>query len=169
LHIAIGAGELSLAQAASAQLATLVGAEIDADLGGAMLVPRADALLLGLVATREGWEAQRAALQPRLSLEGRWRGYPLLQALQQLISGWEALRAGHPEQALLAVDASRQRVPLFLAHELELEARLARGEAIGDRAAALAKRLHEGLGEAYNYFSLQLPNLMFWRRLRSWV
>jgi putative peptide modification system cyclase len=169
LHAAIGAGDLSQAQDASQRLARLVGAEIAADLGGAMLVPRADALLLGLVAAREGWEAQRAALQPWLALEGRWRGYPVLQALQQLIAGWEALRAGRPDEALLAVDASRLRAPLFLAHELELEARLARGEAIGDRAAALSKRLHEGLGEAYNYFSLQLPNLMFWRRLRGWV
>lgn len=172
LHVTAASAETAAAQSAQAALRELskrIAVQVEADVGGIMLLPRADAFILALVAVRERWEALRAEIEPLLVLDGRWRGYPPLQALQRLLQGWEALRDGRPDEALLAVDESRQRAPLFLAHELELEARLARGEAIGDRAAALSKRLHEGLGEAYNYFSLQLPNLMFWRRLRGWV
>lgn len=169
LHTATAAGEPAVAQTALDGLARLLQGQIESDVGGLMLVPRADAYHLALVAVREGWGAQRAAVEPLLTLSGRWRAYPQLHALRQLLEGWEALRAGRPDEALLAAGESRLRAPLFLAHELELEARLALGESIGARAAVLAKQLHEGLGEAYNYFSFQLPNLMFWRRLRGWV
>ena len=169
LHVATAMGDTESSRLAFEQLADSVRTQIAADIGGLMLVPRTDAYVLAVLAVREGLVEQRAALESLLSIEGRWRGYPQIQALREILLGWEALRAGRPDEAVLAVEASRQRVSLFLAHELELEARLARGEAIGDRAAALSKRLHEGLGEAYNYFSLQLPNLMFWRRLRGWV
>ncbi|MCK7593204.1 putative peptide modification system cyclase [Pseudomarimonas salicorniae] len=169
LHAAIASGDQAPARRAFSLLLDLLREQIEADVGGAMLVPRADALMLALVSAREVWPEQGAAVAPLATLDGRWRAYPLLQALQRLSEGWQAQRAGRHDEAVLAAEESRLRAPLFLSHELELEARLSRGEAIGDRAATLSRRLHEGLGESYNYFSLQLPNLMFWRRLRGWV
>jgi putative peptide modification system cyclase len=169
LHLGTADGETTLAQAALGELLALVRGQIEADVGGLMLVPRSDAYMMAMLAVREGWSEQRAALAPLLNLDGRWRAYPQLQALQRLLEGWEALRAGDPGAALQSAEDARQQAPLFIAYELELEARLARGEAVGDGAAALSARLHEGLAEAYNYFSFQLPNLLFWRRLRQWV
>ncbi len=169
VHVAAAAGEAQRARAALGEFVTLLQEQIEADIGGIMILPRTDAYLLALVATREGWDAEMAALSPMLTLTGRWRGFPQLQALQRLLEGWQALRAGDADAAVQAAEESRQRAPMFLSHELELEARLARGEAIGEQAAVLSRRLHQALGEAYNYFSIQLPNLVFWRRLRRWV
>lgn len=169
LQLGLALDDEAGARAAGERLARLLRAQVDADVGGIMVVPRTDVHVLAIAALRQGWSELLDALQPMLALEGRWSDYPQLRALRHLLRGWQALGAGELGEALAEVERSRRELPLFLASELELEARRRAGEEIGAAAAALAGQLHRALGEPYNYFSLLLPNLLFWRRLRSWI
>lgn len=166
LHLGCASGQLQTAYSAHAELLSLVREQYAADIGGAMIIPRADAFMLALVAVREGWAEHRLATEELVNLNGRWGSYPQLHALHRLLQGWEALQANDAEGAIQAAIEARSILPLFLIHELELAARQALGEKTNNMAEALTLRLHEALSEPYNYFSLQLPNLLAWRQLR---
>jgi putative peptide modification system cyclase len=149
----------------------LAGVQKDAadDVGGMMLVPRLDLLLLGAAAIRRGRQAQLEALGSGLRLDGRWQRYPVLQAASMLIEGWRHYAAGRYDQAVQASHDSRLRAPLFLASELAAMAQ----HAMNDRAALAVTlrsehaQLHRALGESYNYFGTQIVNLLAWQRMQG--
>lgn len=169
LLLALAEGDEAAAQAAFDAFLVVLRSDLADDVGGAMVVPRMDLYLLALLAQRHGWDSRNAELGPLLPLSGRWRSFPQLQASRLLLDGWRALADGGTAKAIEIAGESRLRAPLFLANELELEARRLQGEPISQHALDLARQLPIALGEAYNYFSTQLPNLLFWRRLRQWV
>jgi putative peptide modification system cyclase len=166
-HLATTSFQGEREQGAFDALLSAVMRDVEADVGGAMVVPRMDLMLMMIGASRRGQTVQMDALGPVVAATGRWQRYPALQAAAQLVEGWRHFAARRYDLAIQASHDSRLRAPLFLASELTAAAQHAMGDFDALRVTLDSEhaQLHRALGEAYNYFSTQLPNLLAWRRM----
>jgi hypothetical protein len=160
-------GDEAGAREAAAGLRRVIAPELHESSGNVFVLPQSELLQLWMLAARKGWDD--LLQDPDSLLVGRWSEFPVLQAQAAMVRGWQALRAGRPDDALRLVLKARDQAPLFASFELEAAAHAALGQQAErrERVRQAKARLGQGLAENYNHFSTHLPNLLAWQRMSS--